>query len=174
MVKFPALLVVGLLALSSMCNAQTAPQHRTPAGRRSAPDTIFFNGTIYTGVGFSDDKPQIVAAMAIRGGKVLAVGTNSEVTRLAGPNSRLHDLSSAGEFIFPGFNDAHTHLGGAGQTKLNLDLVGVKSSTEMLAKVEAFAGKSPQGHWITGGRWDHTLWNQKVLPTRQDLDRVTA
>ncbi|HEY1895109.1 MAG TPA: amidohydrolase [Terracidiphilus sp.] len=176
MVKFPALLVVGLLALSSMCYAQKAPQHRIPpeSARRSAPDIIFFNGTIYTGVGFSDDKPQIVAAMAIGGGKVLAVGTNSEITRLAGPNSRLHDLSSAGDFIFPGFNDAHTHLGGAGQTQLNLDLFGVKSLTEMLAKVEAFAGKSPQGHWITGGRWDHTLWNQKVLPTRQDLDRVTA
>jgi predicted amidohydrolase YtcJ len=44
----------------------------------------------------------------------------------------------------------------------------------MQAKIAAFAEKSPQGHWITGGRWDHTLWEQKVLPARQDLDKVTA
>jgi predicted amidohydrolase YtcJ len=175
MVKFPALLAAGL-ALSSFCNAQTASQHQTPAepAQPSTPSDIFFNGTIYTGVGFSEDQPQIVAAMAIRGGRVLAVGTSNEITRLAGPNTHLHDLGSAGSFIFPGFNDAHTHLGGAGQTKLNLDLMGVKSLAEMLAKIEAFAAKSPQGHWITGGRWDHTLWQEKVLPARQDLDKVTG
>ncbi len=175
MLKFPALLAAGLV-FSSLCNAQTTSSHQTHAepARRPAPDTIFFNGTIYTGVGFSEDKPQIVAAMAIGGGKVLAVGTNNEITRLAGPNTRLHDLSSASSVIFPGFNDAHTHLGGAGQTKLNLDLVGVKSLAEMMTRIEAFAGKSAQGHWITGGRWDHTLWEDKVLPTRQDLDKVTA
>jgi hypothetical protein len=44
----------------------------------------------------------------------------------------------------------------------------------MVAKIEAFAEKSPQGHWVTGGRWDHTLWEEKVLPTRQDLDKVTG
>jgi predicted amidohydrolase YtcJ len=179
MVKFPALLAAGL-ALSSLCSAQTAPQHQPsakpprPVAQRRPPDIILFNGTIYTGAGFSEDKPQIVAAMAIGGGKVLAVGTNSEITHLAGPNTRLRDLGSAGAFIFPGFNDAHTHLGGAGQTKLNLDLMGVKSLAEMQAKIAAFAEKSAQGHWITGGRWDHTLWEQKVLPTRQDLDKVTG
>ncbi len=175
MPKFPALLAAGL-ALSSFCNAQTTSRRQThpePA-RRSAPDAIFFNGTIYTGVGLSEDKPEIVAAMAIGGGKVLAVGTSNEITRLAGPNTHLHDLGSAGAFIFPGFNDAHTHLGGAGQTKLNLDLFGVKSLAEMLADIGAFEGKSPQGHWITGGRWDHTLWEEKVLPSRQDLDKVTG
>ncbi len=175
MVKFSALLAASL-ALSSLCSAQTASQHQTPAepAHSSAPSDIFFNGTIYTGVGFSEDQPQIVAAMAIRGGRVLAVGTSNEITRLAGPNTHLHDLGSAGSFIFPGFNDAHTHLGGAGQTKLNLDLMGVKSLAEMLAKIETFATKSPQGHWITGGRWDHTLWQEKVLPTRMDLDKVTG
>jgi predicted amidohydrolase YtcJ len=174
MIKFPALLVAGL-ALSSLCSAQTASQHPTHHSANSkVPDAIFFNGTIYTGVGLSEDKPQIVAAMAVGGGKVLAVGSSNEITRLAGPNTRLRDLSSGDTFIFPGFNDAHTHLGGAGQTKLNLDLMGVESLAEMMAKIESFAANSPEGHWITGGRWDHTLWQEKVLPARQDLDRVTG
>jgi predicted amidohydrolase YtcJ len=172
---FPALMAAGLAA-SSLCIAQTSAQHHAAPHPNIAPDTIFFNGVIYTGVGFADDKPQIVEAMAIGGGKVLAVGPSDKITHLAGPNTRLRDLNTAstGTFIFPGFNDAHTHLGSAGQTKLNVDLTGVQSLAAMLAKIETFANAAPAGHWLTGGNWDHTLWMQKVLPTRQDLDRVTS
>jgi predicted amidohydrolase YtcJ len=140
------------------------------------PEIIYFNGVIYTGVGMAEDKPETVQAMAIGAGKVLAIGTNEEVTKLAGPETRLHDLDSANTstYIFPGFNDAHTHLGSAGRTKLNVDLTGVKSLAAMLAKVQTHAKDAPPGHWLTGGNWDHTLWAQKTLPTRQDLDKVTA
>ena len=139
-------------------------------------DLILFNGVIYTGVGFAEDKPEVVQAIAIGGGKVLAAGKTSDVLRLAGPNTHLHDLNSAanGTFVFPGFNDAHTHLGSAGQTKLNLDVSGAKSLDDMLTKIAVFADAQADGHWITGGRWDHTRWAQKVLPTRQDLDKVTS
>jgi predicted amidohydrolase YtcJ len=114
--------------------------------------------------------------MAIGGGKVLAVGTTEEITRLAGPKTRLRDLNTANTstYVFPGFNDAHTHLGSAGRTRLNVDLTGVKSLASMLAKVETFAKDAPAGHWLTGGNWDHTLWAEKKLPARQDLDKVTG
>jgi predicted amidohydrolase YtcJ len=174
--KFPALLAAAL-AVHSFCTAQTASQHGSPSAQAaSAPDVIFFNGMIYTGAGFAEDKPEVVQAMAIGNGKIIAIGKSDEIRRLAGPGTRLRDLDSANTstFIFPGFNDAHTHLGGAGQTKLNLDLMGVKSLAEMQAKIEAFSAHLPEGHWITGGRWDHTLWDQKVLPTRQDLDMVSG
>jgi predicted amidohydrolase YtcJ len=183
-----ALLAAGLAAgsilTSSAASAQTAPlKHARPKPPKPAsaplttvPEIIFFNAVIYTGVGFDLDKPETVQAMAIGGGKVLAVGTTEEITRLAGPDTKLRDLDSANTstFIFPGFNDAHTHLGSAGQTKLNVDLTGVKSLTDMLAKVQTFAKDAPAGHWLTGGNWDHTLWAQKALPTRQDLDKVTG
>ena len=179
---FPAVLPA-LVAAGSLSFAQTAPKspapspqakHRMPT--RTGPDLILFDGVIYTGVGFADDKPEVVQAIAIGGGKVLAAGKTGEVLRLAGPNTRLHDLDSAttGTIVFPGFNDAHTHLGGAGQTKLNLDLAGVKSLDDMLTKIAIFAEPLADGHWITGGRWDHTQWKDKVLPTRQELDKVTA
>jgi predicted amidohydrolase YtcJ len=150
-----------------------APSAASPTG---PPDTIYFNGVIYTGRGFAQDKPEVVQAMAIRSGKVMAVGTTVEITRLAGPKTMLRDLDTANThtFIFPGFNDAHTHLGHAGRTKVNVDIVGVKSLAEMLARIEAAAKEAPTGHWLTGGRWDHTLWAEKVLPTRQDLDIVTG
>ncbi len=147
-----------------------------PAASSKAPELIYFDGIIYTGVGFAEDKPQIVQAIAVGGGRVIAVGTTEKITRLAGPKTTLRDLNSAstGTVIFPGFNDAHTHLGGAGRTKLTIDLTGVKSLSAMLATIEAAAREAPEGHWLTGGNWDHTLWTEKKLPTRQDLDRVTG
>jgi len=170
-----------------LCPAQTVPRKRAASHRATStaptkskptatPDIIFFDGIIYTGVGFADDKPQTVEAIAIADGKVVAIGTTEEITRLAGPHTELHDLDSANTstFIFPGFNDAHTHLGAAGRTKLNVDLTGVKSLSAMLATIKSAADAAPAGRWLTGGNWDHTLWEQKVLPTRQDLDKVTG
>jgi predicted amidohydrolase YtcJ len=170
-----------VLAASSLCASQephsrhSAAVTAAPAGS-SVPELIYFNGIIYTGNGFAEDKAETVQAIAVGGGKILAVGSTKEITRLAGPKTRLLDLNSANtsNTIFPGLNDAHTHLGDAGRTKTTLDLTGVKSLAEMLKRTAAYADGLPVGHWITGGNWDHTLWTQKVLPTRQDLDKVTA
>lgn len=159
-------LLLAALASSPLCPAQAA--------KPATPDAVFFNATIYTGAGFAQDHPQIVQAIAIRSGKVIAVGTTNQVTRLAGPKTALHDLGGSAAFVFPGFNDAHTHLGEAGSTKLNLDLRGARSLDDMLTRIHAFAADAPAGHWLTGGGWDHTLWPNKVLPTRQDLDKVTG
>ena len=179
---FAALFAVTLTG-GSLCFAQGAavrPGAATvlrpaPAGD-SAPEVIFFNGVIYTGVGVGKDKPETVEAMAIGGGKVLAVGGNEEILRLRGRGTRMRDLKGAGKdvFVFPGFNDAHVHLGMAARTKLNVDLTGAQSLGAMLAKVAAFAKDAPAGHWLTGGGWDHTLWAQKRPPTRQELDQVTG
>src|ERR1700759_1290380 len=115
--------VLTALAASMLCSSQTVPQkppstHTKPdQTTHVTPDDLFFNGVIYTGVGFAQDQPQTVEAMAIGGGKVLAVGTTAKVSRLAGPKTHMHDLATARThiFVFPGFNDAHTHLGGAGR-----------------------------------------------------------
>ena len=179
------------LAAASVCFAQSSPahhattQHAKPASKPAVkpaaaptgvPDLIYFNGVIYTGNGFDEDKPETVEAIAFKNGKVEAVGTTEEITRLAGPDTKLRDLDShnTSNYIFPGFNDAHVHLADAGMTKLNVDLTGVKSLADMMTKIQAYAQKSPAGHWLVGGNWDHTLWAQKVLPTRQDLDKVTG
>jgi hypothetical protein len=176
-------LLAAVLVATSLCSAQTTAairksplQTKPVAVLQVPPEMIFFNGVIYTGEGLAEDKPQTAQAMAIGDGKVLAVGTNNEITRLAGPKTVLRNLNAAhtGAYVFPGFNDAHTHLGPAGRTKLNVDLTGVKSLDAMLDKINAIARNAPAGHWLIGGNWDHTLWAEKVLPTRQDLDKVTA
>jgi predicted amidohydrolase YtcJ len=136
------------------------------------PDLILYHGVILTGDGLAQGQPQIVSALAIRAGKVVLAGTDDAVKAISGPHTHLRDLHGA--FVMPGLNDAHTHLGGAGQTKLNVDLTGSASLAEMLHRIEAKAAQTSAGHWLTGGGWDHTLWSDKTLPTRQDLDRVTG
>src|SRR5258708_23157173 len=64
-------------------HAAAPASKRAPAGS-TVPDLIYFNGIIYTGNGFAEDKPETVEAIAVGGGKVLAVGTTHEITRLAG------------------------------------------------------------------------------------------
>jgi predicted amidohydrolase YtcJ len=135
-------------------------------------DLVLFNGTILTGECLKEGKPRIVSAIAIGGGKVVATGSDAQIKGTAGTQAKLRDLNGA--FVMPGLNDAHTHLGGAGQTKLNVDLTGSNSLADMLQRIRAKAAQSPAGHWLTGGGWDHTLWANKTLPTRQDLDRVTG
>lgn len=173
--KYLLPLILGLLSICPSLFAASPSSHAARSGD-SAPEIIFLHGVIYTGDGFADDKPQTVEAIAIGRGKVIAIGSDAEIQKLAGPKTIIRNLgdSPVRTFLFPGFNDAHTHLGGAGQTKLNVDLTGVQSLKEMLAKVKAFADASPAGHWLTGGNWDHTLWASKQLPTRQDLDKVTG
>jgi len=131
----------------------------------SGADLIVIHALIYMGEGLDKDKPQVVEAIAVGGGKVIAVGSSAEIVR---------DLKGTGTVVFPGFNDAHTHLGSAGRTKLNVDLTGVPSLAAMLGKIQGYAAKAAPGHWLTGGNWDHTLWAAKKLPTRQDLDKVTG
>lgn len=177
------LLLTASLAAAPLCRAQDAQADHAimtpiehPSKPSALPDIIFINGVIYTGEGLSQDKPQTVQAMAVGGGKVIAVGSNDEIRRLAGPTTQMRDLRHAGTtvFVFPGFNDAHTHLGNAGLTKLNVDLSGAGSLDAMLARVSSYAKDAPPGRWLTGGRWDQTLWVDKALPARQELDRVTA
>ncbi|HTZ90030.1 MAG TPA: amidohydrolase [Alloacidobacterium sp.] len=152
---FPALLI-------SVCaSAQTA----------SSADAIYFHGNILTGVDLESAQPQRVSAMAVRGGIIVASGTDGDVKKLQGVSTRMVDLGGA--FVMPGFNDAHVHLGYAGRIKLSVDLVGVKSLAEMQARVKAAAKAAAPGAWLTGGGWDHTLWASKTLPTKADLDAVT-
>lgn len=177
-----ALVLAAYFILAPPCFAQNAnaPQSHLKRAKRipiviAPPETIFYNGVIYTGEGTGQDKPQTVTAMAIGHGKVLAVGSDAEIKRMAGPKTRMVNLNSGSRwtFVFPGFDDAHTHLGEAGHTKLNIDLTGTPSLNNMLARVHAAAKVGPAG-WLTGGNWDQTLWPQKALPTRQELDKVTA
>src|SRR5258708_2992093 len=107
----------------------------------------------------------------MRDGIITATGTDEALLKTKGPKTQLVDLG--GSFAMPGINDAHTHLGAAGHIQLSVDLTGSKSSEDMLGRVERAAKVARAGKWLEAGGWDHPLWPQKTLPTRQQLDAVT-
>ena len=135
---------------------------------------ILLHGNIYTGVEVpsSFHAMQRVEALAIRGDRVQAVGTENEILKLKGPQTQVINLG--GHFVMPGFNDAHLHLASAGFRRLTVDLTGVKSLTEFRDRIRARVQTAEPGEWITGGGWDHTFWPVKELPSRWDIDEVTA
>jgi predicted amidohydrolase YtcJ len=142
-------------------------------------DIIFVNGKVYTGgvvdanAGGNRVRLMIhLPAIATRNDRVLAVGLNEEIRKLAGPKTQVIDLH--GHAVLPGFNDAHTHLASGGFTKLRVNLEGSKSLAEMKARIAERAQTAEAGEWLTGRGWDHTLWPGSKLPTRQDLDAVTG
>ncbi|HEV8523977.1 MAG TPA: amidohydrolase family protein, partial [Terriglobales bacterium] len=138
-------------------------------GKTPSPeaDTIFVSGNAYTGA-----TPARAEAIAVRRDRIAAVGTNAEIQKLKGKNTRVVDLG--GRFVMPGFNDAHLHLASGGLAKLRVDLVGTKSLQEMKSRIAEHARATAPGEWITGRGWDHTLWAEQKLPFRQDIDAVTG
>ena len=142
-----------------------------PAAAQRCPiwDVVYYNGNILTGKDLLTDHPERVKSIAIQDGKIVAVDPTDSLNGCAKESIDLH-----GAFVMPGFNDAHTHMASAGQEQLAVNLDNIPSLSAMQAKIKTYASTLPAGVWITGGGWDHTKWPSKTLPTRQDLDAVTA
>src|SRR6266849_934832 len=158
---------VFLLAAMPTVTAQTLPS-------QPKADVIFLHGNIYTGVADTSSfhaNPR-AEALAVRDGRVAAVGRDDEILKLKGSATTVVDL--AGHFTMPGFNDAHMHLANAGFRRLTVELGGVKSLTEFRDRIRERVQTAGPGEWIVGGGWDQTLWPVKELPSRWDIDEVTT
>ena len=154
--------IVSAFLLSASSIAQT-PQ----AASSSLGLTIYRNGRIYT----NDPASPWAEAILVRGEEILAVGDDDEVTGLADKGARVVDLEK--HFVMPGFNDAHVHIGGAGQDWLAVRLNGTQSVAELQKRLAEGVAQHKEGEWITGSGWDHTFWPEKKFPSRQQLDVVS-
>jgi predicted amidohydrolase YtcJ len=122
----------------------------------------------------STNRPCVVPdAIAVKDGKILAIGRSEEILKTYG-DSKTEVIDLQQQFVVPGFNDAHLHLASGGFLKLNVDLVGVRSLAEMKDRIAVRVRTAAPGEWIKGRGWDHLTWTAQVLPSRQDLDSVTA
>jgi predicted amidohydrolase YtcJ len=124
------------------------------------------------GNGLNCESHSYAEALAVKDGKVLAVGDSKSILKWQGRGTTVIDLK--GQFVLPGFNDAHLHLASGGFEKLNLDLVGTKSLADMQQRIAERVRATEPGGWIRGRGWDHMTWVSQKLPTREDLDAVTA
>ena len=137
--------------------------------QQGAPDLILTNGKVIS----VDERFTIAQAVAIKGDRFLAVGSNQEITALAGPNTKRIDLR--GRSVVPGMIDNHTHLMRAGETwteEVRLDgIESRKQAVDMLrAKVQA---ASPNQWIITLGGWTHHQFaDDKRVFSRQEMDEI--
>jgi predicted amidohydrolase YtcJ len=152
-------LLVSLLTLSS--TLVLAAQQSQP----SAPDVIF-TGQFLT---LDPEHPQ-AEAIAVSGGRIVAVGPRSEVEALASKATRKVAVPGV---VLPGLADAHTHTEGIGEQLERLDLRGL-SKVAILAKVAEAARSAPHGGWVFGGGWDEGFWRQADFPTAKELDVVSG
>ncbi|HEX8034095.1 MAG TPA: amidohydrolase family protein [Ktedonobacterales bacterium] len=133
-------------------------------GRR--PVLLLLNGNIHT---MDADHPHATSMALDRGsGRILAVGDEVEIRQLASPLTDTLDLHGA--TVIPGLIDAHTHLLGYAQARLNVDLRDAHSEDEAVERVRARAQHTPPGTWIQGDSWDKNLWPSGNFPTKRSLD----
>jgi hypothetical protein len=138
-----------------------------PAPQRvQTADVVFKNGNVYT----ANDRAPRAEAIAVKGDRIVFVGTNADAQKFVGANTRVVDLK--GNTVLPGFTDSHQHLSGVGQREMTLNLEGTTSLEDFLAKVKARVDQTKPGEWVTGRGWIETHWQPPVFPTRWDLDKV--
>lgn len=115
----------------------------------TAPDAdlIVRNANIWTG---DSTKPR-AEALAVRGERLLVVGTNAEVDAHRGASTRVIDVG--GRLITPGFIDDHTHFGQAGALLLGANLLDVHTATAFATRVKEAVARMSPGDWLTGGDW---------------------
>jgi hypothetical protein len=133
--------------------------------RTMAPSLVLLNGRIWTG----DPARPEAEALAIEGSRIAAVGSTANLKAGAG-NAAVVDLR--GQFVTPGFVDAHVHFIDGGFRLTSVQLRDARTPEEFTRRIEAFAATVPRGTWIIGGDWDHTLWGGE-LPRRGWIDAAT-
>ena len=136
-------------------------------------DLILTNGRIVT----EEAAQPEVQAMAVRGDRILALGTVAEMKRLAGPATRVIDLH--GRLAIPGFIEGHGHFTGVGEFGMSLNLREARRWEDIVAQVERAARTAKPGDWIIGRGWHQAKWdrapqpNVEGFPLHTELSRVS-
>lgn len=165
--------VKSISSLISLCITGLSATGTATAAQYIEADTIYRNGNIIT-MSVAND---IAHAVAVKDGKVIAVGGNSAVHALSGKNTEFVNLH--GKTMIPGFVDAHSHFSWAGTRKFQVDLnsppIGSTENIDGIVNALMAAAKTtPPGTWIRGSGYDDTLLAEKRHPTREDLDRAST
>lgn len=150
------LILTGMCLSSALVQAQNNP----------VADAIVWNGRIYT----VNEKQPWAEALAIRGGKILAVGSAKDVE--AYRNSSTKVIDAHGQLVLPGFEDCHIHFMDGSLGLLQVDLNDAKTVAEIQKRVTEYAASHPKEPWITGMGWTYPTFRPSGLPDKKILDDV--
>ncbi len=157
--RLPYTFSIGALFLAAATSMST--------GRQPAAITIaIVNGAVWTG---EPNRPW-AEAVALRGERIVVVGSTSEIRSRISPQTRLID--ARGGMVVPGFIDSHVHFLSGGMNLASVQLRDARTPEDFIARIKTFAASVQPGTWITGGDWDHQNWGGE-LPQRSWIDSIT-
>jgi len=131
-------------------------------------DLVLRNGRLLT----MDDARPVAQALAARGGRIVAVGSNADVAPYVGASTRTIDLR--GQLAIPGFIEAHGHFVGLGESRLGLELTGTTSWPQIVQAVAAAVRRAGPGQWITGRGWHQDKWTAVPVHHLIEVERLTG
>jgi predicted amidohydrolase YtcJ len=149
------LCIVGVFTIS-LSSADTAPR----------ADLVLVNARIYT---VNAHHPW-AEALAIRDGKILAVGTSRDIARYRGPSTQV--INAHGKLVLPGFTDCHTHFLDGSFSLQQINVEDAKNLAEIQQRVKAYATAHPNDAWVLGRGWSYPLFPPSGLPDKKYLDAI--
>ncbi|MHA2214178.1 MAG: amidohydrolase family protein, partial [Candidatus Thorarchaeota archaeon] len=135
-------------------------------------DLVLWNGKIIT----MDSEESIADALAVMHGRIIAVGLESNVEELIGPDTKIIDVN--GKTVVPGFVDSHAHFMDVGSAReIFVDLneeSGVRCIADIQTRLMERAEQTPKGEWVFGYQEDDSKLEEKRHPTRWELDEIST
>jgi predicted amidohydrolase YtcJ len=152
------------LALLLICGGQSnwAQSKKTA----NVADTIVLHGKIYT----ENAKQPWAEAVAIRGGTIVAVGSDAEISKLRSSGTKVVD--AGGHLVLPGFVDCHIHFLEGSLSLGHVNLEGAKNTAEIQQRLREYAAKHPADDWILGRGWNYAMFGTESLPHKKYLDEL--
>ena len=159
---------------SSLLTAVFALLLAAPSARggEAVADLVLRGATVYT----MDAQRPKAEAVAVRAGRIVAVGTSAEIDRWIGPSTEVLDLT--GQTVVPGLKESHGHFLGIGFARLNVDLVGTRSLPEVLDRLAPALRAAKPGEWVVGRGWHEGKWTDtssltvRGFPTHHALTKL--
>lgn len=133
---------------------------------KTEPETILYNGNIYT----VNPKEPAAQAVAIAAGRLMAVGSNSDILKMATARTKKVDLGQ--KTVLPGFIDAHTHPAAAGMMHLKMVDCDLRSIKDIKDAIRQRASVTPKGNWVEGFKYDDTKTGEGRKINMADLDEA--
>src|SRR6266566_3067231 len=138
-----------------------------PQGRIVEPaDIIVVHGRVYT----ENPKQPWAQAVAIRHGKITAVGDDPEIERRRGMGTKV--INAGGKLVLPGFVDCHIHFMDGSLSLGRVNLEGAKDPAEIQKRLREYAAEHPGDDWILGRGWNYAMFGPEALPHKKYLDEI--
>lgn len=176
-----ALLPAFFLAMAALsgCDGPAPPGSDAQRGasvtdaKPQAESILYYNANVVT----LNDAAPTAAAIAVKDGRIVAVGNLAQVEAVAGPRAVRRDMN--GRTMLPGLIDAHGHIAAFARVLSQADLQpppsgGVSTIPELLAVLKDWRTKNPDAKWLEGRGYDDSLLAEQRHPTRDDLDTISA